>query len=78
MKARQRYRVKVGAATFYILSLEQGAAFNELCELIGVDRDDLEKLGAVAKVEALVQGATAFDESFEEISYERGLEVMRA
>ncbi|MET0389439.1 MAG: hypothetical protein ABW321_25920 [Polyangiales bacterium] len=78
IKPRQRYRVKAGAATFYILPLAQGTAFNELLDLIGVERDDLKKLSALAKIETIEKAALAFDASYEEISYERGLEVMSA
>jgi len=77
MKSGQRYRIKLGAATFYVLSLEQGTAFNELCDLVDVDRAALKPLGAVAKIETIAQAAAAFNASYEEISYERSLEVMR-
>lgn len=77
VKTGQRYRVKLGAASFYVLALEQGSPFNVLCDLIGVDRDDLKPLGAVAKIEAIVDAAAAFNASYEEVSYERALEVIR-
>jgi hypothetical protein len=71
-----RYQVPIGNATFYVLPLDESSVFNELLELLKLDKDRLKKLGPIEKVEAIVAGATNFKKSYECISYERGLELM--
>ena len=66
----------MGDATFYVLPLDESSVFNELLELLKLDKDRLKKLGPIEKVEAIVAGAANFKKTYERISYERGLELM--
>jgi len=47
-----------------------------LVELLKLDKDRLKKASPLEKVETIVTGATNFKKSYEQISYERGLELM--
>jgi hypothetical protein len=76
LKYRSKYRVKMGEATFYVLPLEDNTAFNDLLELLGVDRGSIKRLSVRDKLESIRDKLAAFGPSYEQISYERGLEVM--
>ncbi|MEY4577248.1 MAG: hypothetical protein RL701_1951 [Pseudomonadota bacterium] len=71
-----KYKVAMGAATFYVLPLEDKAAFNELLELLNIEHGTIKKLGLVGKLESVANSALKFNPNYEQISYERGLEVM--
>jgi hypothetical protein len=71
-----RYQVPIGNVTFYVFPLDESSVFNELLELLKLDRVRLKKLSPIEKVEAIVAGATNFKKTYESISYERGLELM--
>jgi len=71
-----RYQVPMGDATFYVLPLDESSVFNELLELLKLDKDRLKKLSPMEKLEVIVAGASNFNKSYERISYERGLELM--
>lgn len=70
------YEVPMGKATFYVFPLDESSVFNELHELLKLDRNVLKKLGVVEKVDAIASAALAFNKRYERISYERGLELM--
>ena len=71
-----RYQVPLGNVTFYVLPLDESSVFNELIELLKLDKDRMKKTGPIEKLEAIVAGATQFKKNYERISYERGLELM--
>ncbi|HET7544781.1 MAG TPA: hypothetical protein VFK05_33165 [Polyangiaceae bacterium] len=70
------YEVPMGKATFYVFPLDESSVFNELHELLKLDRNTLKKLGVVEKVDAIASAALKFNKRYERISYERGLELM--
>jgi hypothetical protein len=70
------YQVPMGNATFYVFPLDESGVFNEMVDLLKLDRNDLKKLNPTAKVETIVNTAVKFKKSYERISYERGLELM--
>jgi len=70
------YEVPMGKATFYVFPLDESSVFNELHELLKLDRNMLKKLGVVEKVDAIASAALKFNKRYERISYERGLELM--
>ncbi|MET0390254.1 MAG: hypothetical protein ABW321_30060 [Polyangiales bacterium] len=78
LKFSAKYRVKLGEATFYVLPLDENPSFSELLELLKIERSTIKRRDARGKLEAVAQTATGFKASYEEISYERGLELMEA
>lgn len=73
------YSVKMGAATFYVFPLEKkSTVFNELLTLLEVEPDDVKKKGLGAKLDFLTAEVGKFNPTYEQISYERGLELMSA
>ncbi|MET0389520.1 MAG: hypothetical protein ABW321_26340 [Polyangiales bacterium] len=73
----QKYRVALNGVTFNILPLDESTVYNELLELLRIDRDSLKKLDALGKIDAIVNAVPKFKASYPEITYEKGLEVMQ-
>jgi hypothetical protein len=76
IKFAAKYRVKMGAATFYVLSLDDNTSFNELLELLKIERASIKKRNSLGKLEAVADSVTTFNPSYEQITYERGLEIV--
>ncbi|WP_343653247.1 hypothetical protein [Herbaspirillum sp.] len=71
-----RFQIPYGGATFYVMPLDESTVYNELLELFRIERGDLKKLDTAEKILAVADGAARFKGKFEEISFQRGLEVM--
>lgn len=71
-----KYQVPMGGVTFYVLPLDESTVYNEMLELLRMDKNDLKKLDPGGKVDAVADAARKFKQKYEEISFERGLEVM--
>lgn len=71
-----KYRVKFGGATFYVLPIDEATVYNEILELLYIDRNDLKKLDTAGKLDAIADKAIGFTADFELISFEEGLRRM--
>lgn len=71
-----KYRVQLGSATFYVLPIDEATVYNEILELLYIDRNDLKKLDTAGKLDAIADKAAGFSADFEVISYEEGLRRM--
>jgi hypothetical protein len=71
-----KYQVRMGDATFYVLPIDEASVWNEMLELLYLEKNDLKKLDTAGKHDAVADAALHFDENFPEISYEDGLRVM--
>jgi len=72
----RRYQVEFGGASFYILPIDEATVYNETLELLYLEKNDLKKLDTAGKVDAIVDKALGFGQSFPKISYEEGLKLM--
>lgn len=72
----KKYTVKMGGATFYILPIDEATVYNELLELLRLEKNDLKKLDTAAKLDAVAEKALKFTASYPEITYEEGLKLM--
>jgi hypothetical protein len=72
----KKYTVKMGGASFYILPLDESTVYNELLELLRLEKGDLKKLDTAGKLDAVVEKALKFTANYPEISYEEGLKLM--
>jgi hypothetical protein len=70
------YTVPFGDVVFYVLPLDESTVYNELLELLRIEKNDLKKLDAAGKLDAIVDGAKKIRGVYERISFERGLELM--
>ncbi|WP_018412901.1 hypothetical protein [Methyloversatilis thermotolerans] len=71
-----RYQVQYGGATFYILPIDEATVYNEMLELLYLEKNDLKKLDTGGKVDAIADAAAKFTGKFPEITYEEGLKLM--
>ena len=65
-----------GDATFYVLPISEATVYNELLELLYLERNDLKKLDTAGKVDRVADTALKFSASFPPMTYEEGLKVM--
>ncbi len=72
----KRYTVPYAGARFYVLPLDESGVYNEILELLYLERGALKKLDTAGKLDAVADAALGFEESFPEITYEEGLKLM--
>jgi len=72
----KRYQVDYGGATFYILPIDEATVYNEILQLLYLEKNDLKKLDTAAKVDAIADKAAGFKDSFPKISFEEGCKLM--
>lgn len=72
----KRFQIAYGGADFWVLPLDEATVYNELLELLGIERSDLKKLDTAGKLAAIVSKAAAFRGSWPRITYEEGLRIM--
>ena len=72
----KRYQIPYGGATFWVLPLDEATVYNEMLELLGIERNDLKKLDTAGKLMAVAEAAGEFSDKFPEISFEEGLKIM--
>lgn len=72
----KRYQVTYNGATFYILPISEATVYNEMLELLYLERNDLKRLKTAGKVDKVADKALSFSETFPAISYEEGLALM--
>jgi hypothetical protein len=71
-----RYRVIFNGITFYVLPIDEATVYNEICELLYIERNDLKKLDSGGKVDVIADKAASFSADYQEISYEEGVKRM--
>jgi hypothetical protein len=71
-----KFRVKLGEITFNILPCDESTVWKEMMELHRVDKNDIKKLDTGGKTDYLLDAAMRFDESYDLITYQQGLERM--
>lgn len=72
----KKYTVKMNGATFYILPIDEATVYNEMLELLRLDKGDLKKLDTAGKLDAVADKALKFSANYPEISFEEGLKLM--
>ena len=72
----KRYQVEYGGATFHVLPIDEATVYNETLALLYLEKNDLKKLDTAGKVDAIVDKAASFDQSFPKITFEEGIKLM--
>ncbi len=72
----EKYFIELGGFEFNILPLDEATVWNELLECFNLDRGNIKKLGSGEKIDALADASLKFSGKFENITFEKGLEVM--
>jgi len=71
-----KFRVKLGESTFNILPCDESTVWKEMMDLHRVDKNDIKKLDTGGKTDYLLDAAMRFDEAYDIITYQQGLERM--
>lgn len=72
----KKYQVNMDGATFYILPLDEATVYNELLELLRIEKNDLKKLDTASKLDAVADKALKFTANYPVITFEEGLKLM--
>jgi hypothetical protein len=71
-----RYEVDYGGASFYILPIDEATVYNEMLEMLYLEKTVLKKYDTAAKTDAIADKAAGFKTTFEKISFEEGVARM--
>ena len=71
-----KYEVEIDGITFYVLPIDEATVYNELLELLYLDKTSLKKASTAGKTDAIFDAALKFDGKFAPISFAQGVERM--
>ncbi len=71
-----KYQVLMGGATFCALPLDESTVYNEMLDLLRIDKNALKKFDTAGKLDAIVSGAAKSRQDFQVITFEQGLGLM--
>jgi hypothetical protein len=71
-----KYTVAYGGAVFHILPIDEATVYNEMLEMLYLEKTELKKLDTAGKVDAVANAALKFKDSFPPMTYEEGLQRM--
>ena len=72
----RKYAITLDGIPFNVLPLDEATVYNELLDLIGLERNDLKKLDTAAKLDKIKEAAVKFKGKFPAISFEQGKKEM--
>lgn len=72
----KKYQVPYKGALFYVLPILESTVYNEMLELLYLEKNDLKKKDTAGKLDAVANAALKFDVTFDTITYEEGLKLM--
>ncbi len=71
-----KYQVEIDGVNFYVLPIDEATVYNELLELLYLDKTTLKKATTAGKTDAIADAAAKFNDKFESITFAQGLERM--
>lgn len=72
----ERYQMSYAGGNFYVLPIDESTVYNEILQLLYLDKNDLKKRDIAGKTDAIVDAAMNFRDTFPAITYEEGLTRM--
>ena len=72
----RKYQVAMNGALFYVLPIDESTVYNELLDLLYLEKTELKKLDTAGKTDRIVDAALKFDVTFDTITYAEGLASM--
>jgi hypothetical protein len=72
----KKYQVPLRGALFYVLPIDEATVYNELLELLYLEKNELKKLDTAGKTDRVADAALKFDITFDTITYDEGLALM--
>ncbi len=71
-----KYELVIDGVTFHVLPLDEATVYNELLELLHLDKSSLKRASTAGKTDAIADAALKFDGRFDVISFAQGVERM--
>jgi hypothetical protein len=72
----KKYQVPYKGAMFYVLPIDESTVYNELLELLYLEKNELKKKDTAGKLDAVADAALKYDVTFDTITYDEGLALM--
>jgi len=72
----KKYQVPYKGAMFYVLPIDESTVYNELLNLLYLEKNDLKRKDTAGKLDAVADATIKFDVTFDTITYAEGLELM--
>ena len=72
----KKYAITLDGIPFNVLPLDEATVYNELLDLIGLERNDLKKLDTAAKLDKIKEAAVKYKGKFPAITFEQGKQEM--
>lgn len=72
----RKYRIAYGGADFWVLPLDEATVYNEMLELLRIEKSELKKLDTAGKLAIVAGKAAEFTEAWPRIVFEEGLKIM--
>jgi hypothetical protein len=72
----KKYGITLEGIPFNVLPLDEATVYNELLDLIGLERNDLKKLDTAQKLDKITVAAAKFKGKFPAVSFEQGKQEM--
>ena len=73
----KKFTIELDGITFFILPLDEGTVYNELVDLVGLDRNELKKMETDGKLSRLAEAAAKYKSSkFPMITFEQAQKEM--
>lgn len=76
MDISKKYQVPYKGAMFYVLPILENTVYNEMLELLYLEKGDLKKKDTAGKLDAVADAAMKYDVTFDTITYDEGLALM--
>ncbi len=68
-----RYQIEFNGSSFYVLPIDDTSVYNELVDILYLDKTKMKKMDTAAKVDSIADSALKYTQTYEIISYEEGL-----
>ncbi len=72
----KKYSITIDGILFNVLPLEEATVYNELLDIVGLERNDLKKLDTGAKLDKIAESVLRFKGMYPVISFEQGKKEM--
>jgi hypothetical protein len=72
----KKYAINMDGIPFNVFPLDEATVYNELLDLIGLEKNDLKKLDTASKLDKIKEATARYSGKLPEISFEQGKQEM--